>query len=460
MNFGIYILSRLTAVNQKLSSGLRQIISNIGWLFVERALSMVLSLSVGIYVVRYLEPENFGRLSYGTSFVGLFGVIAKLGLDSIVVRNIVRDENSTEEILGTAFVLKFIGSLVTVALIVSATWAINDDLQVRRITLIVAFGLVFQSFEVIDFWFQSKVLSGALVVVRSAALILSSVTKLSFIALKLPLVAFAWLMLVDVLLSSFGMIWVYCKHNQSFLVWKVSWSKARELLKDSCPLILSAVMITIYVKIDQVMLGNMASNEAVGNYAAAVRFSEIWYFVPIAICSSVFPAIIRTKQRSEQEYYSRLQQLYDLMAGVSLMVAIPMTFVSGSLITSLLGEEYASAGTILALHIWSGPFVFLGVARSQWLMTENLTRFSFLTTSLGAITNVVLNLILIPKYQGNGAALATVISYAVVSHVACLLYPPMFDTGLMLAKALFIPFRVRQNLVYLSKVRIFFGKFL
>lgn len=449
------MLTKLTAAIQKLSPGMRKTIRNVGWLSAERILSMALSLSVGIYVVRYLGPENFGKFSYSISLVGLFGAIAKLGLDSIVVRNIVQDENSTEEILGTALVLKLIGSLVTVALIVSATWAINDDPQVRWITLIVAFGLVFQSFEVIDFWFQSKVLSGALVVVRSAALILSAAAKLSFIALKLPLVAFAWLMLVDFLLSSSGMIWVYFKHNQSLLAWKVSWSKAIELLKDSWPLIISAVMITIYVKIDQVMLGNMASNEAVGNYAAAVRFSEIWYFVPIAICSSVFPAIIRTKQRSEQEYYSRLQQLYDLMAGMSLMVAIPMTFVSGSLITSLLGKEYVSAGTILALHIWSGPFVFLGVARSQWLMAENLTRFSFLTTSLGAITNVILNFILIPNYQGNGAALATVISYAVASHVACILYPPMFGTGWMLTKALFIPFRVRQNLVYLSKLGSF-----
>jgi O-antigen/teichoic acid export membrane protein len=225
------------------------------------------------------------------------------------------------------------------------------------------------------------------------------------------------------------------------------------MLQDSWPLILSGVMITIYMKIDQVMLGNMANAQAVGNYGAAVRFSEIWYFIPMAVCSSVFPAILRAKQRSKEEYYARLQQLYDIVAWMALAIAIPMTFVSVPLLTTLLGKEFAEAGQILAWHIWAGPFVFLGVARSNWLMAENLTRFSFLTTSLGAIVNVWLNFLLIPPYSGVGAAIATVLSYAVASHISCLLYPPMFKSGLMLTKALFIPFRFEQNLLYFTKIK-------
>jgi O-antigen/teichoic acid export membrane protein len=228
------------------------------------------------------------------------------------------------------------------------------------------------------------------------------------------------------------------------------------MLRDSWPLILSGVMVTIYMKIDQIMLGNMTSNEEVGNYAAAVRFSEIWYFIPLAICSSVFPAIIRAKQRSEEEYYDKLQQLYDLMAWISLVIAIPMTFAAIPLMTTLLGEEYTKAGEILAWHIWGGPFVFLGVARSQWLMAENMTRFSFATSLLGAITNIVLNLSLIPIYKGVGAALATAISYALAAYISCLFYPSMFYTAWMLTKALFIPFRIHQNLIYLSYVKKIF----
>ncbi len=450
------MLNKFTAISQKLSPGLRKIIISTSWLTAERFLNMVISLSVGLYLIRYLGSENFGKLSYSVSFVGLFASIGKLGLDGIVVRNVVQEKSSTAEILGTAFILKLIGSLGSVVLIGWAIWSLNDNSLTRWMTLIASFGLVFNSVEVIDFWFKSKVLSGPISRVIIVQIILSSAAKLLFISFRLPVITFVWLMLADSIFKAAGTIAVYLKHAQSMFVWKVSWSRAMELLKDSWPLILSGITIAIYMKIDQVMLGNMAGDEVVGNYAAAVKFSELWYFIPTAICSSVFPAIIRAKQRSEDEYYSKLQGLYDLMAWLSLSIAITMTFVSNTLLTTLLGQDYARAGEILAVHIWAGPFVFLGVARGQWLMVENLTWFNFATTSLGSVINVLLNFWLIPSYGGIGAAIATVISYVVASHVACILYPPMFDTAWMLTKALFVPFRLRQNLIYLSNVKKIF----
>jgi O-antigen/teichoic acid export membrane protein len=447
------MVAKWRAVVENLSPGLRKILGNVGWLFAERLLTMILAFFVGIWVIRYLGSENFGKLSYTTSFVALFSVIAQLGLNAIVIRNIVQEEKAAPEILGTAFVLKLIASSLTIIIIGMAIWTFDTDPNVRWMTLIIAFSLMFSAFDAIEFWFQSQVLSGVLAILRSVQLIMSSLIKLSFIAFKLPLMAFVWLILAEQVVKVLGMIWVYLKYHQSMLRWRFNWSKGWQMLQDSWPLILSGVMITIYMKIDQVMLGNMANAQAVGNYGAAVRFSEIWYFIPMAVCSSVFPAILRAKQRSKEEYYARLQQLYDIVAWMALAIAIPMTFVSVPLLTTLLGKEFAEAGQILAWHIWAGPFVFLGVARSNWLMAENLTRFSFLTTSLGAIVNVWLNFLLIPPYSGVGAAIATVLSYAVASHISCLLYPPMFKSGLMLTKALFIPFRFEQNLLYFSKIK-------
>ncbi|MEM7591615.1 MAG: flippase [Cyanobacteria bacterium P01_A01_bin.83] len=447
------MLNKLKSVDQKLSPGLRKIISNIGWLTIERLVMMLLSLFVGIYIVRYLGPDNYGKLSYSISFAGLFNAIARLGLNQIVIRNLVKEKQSTQEILGTAFVLRLISSVITVLIIGICIWSFNSDPQIRWMTLIIAIGLIFDAFDTIDFWFQSQVLSRPMAIVRSAKLILTAGVKLLFIVGQYPLIAFAWVYMSEMVLKAIGMTWVYYKHHQSIFHWRVNWSKAKELLKDSCPLILSSVMIIIYMRIDQVMLGNLANNEAVGNYAAAVKFSEICYFLPTAICSSVFPAIIRAKQRSGQEYDSKLQQLYDLIAWLSLAVAIPMTLFANTLMPTILGQEYASAGAILTLHIWACPFVFLGVARSRWLVAENFTQFSLATTSLGALTNILLNLYLIPVYGGVGAALATVISYAVSSHVACILYPPMFNNGLMLTKALFVPLRLRQNLIYFKHIK-------
>lgn len=447
------MLKRLSKINQKFSPERLKIISNIGWLTGERLFGMVVNFVVVIYVVRYLGSANFGKLSYCISFVGLFEAIAKLGLDDIVVRNLVRDKEHINAILGSAFILKLIGSTVACALIFLSITTFNDDWQTRWMTLIVATGLIFTSFDVIDYWFQSQVQSGAIAVFRSVQLIISSLAKIILVVGQFPLIAFVWLVLFDYLSKAIARIWVYWRHHYSLFDWRFDFGQATKLFKDSAPLILSGVMVAIYMKIDQVMLGNLSSDRAVGNYAAAVRFSEIWYFIPLAICSSVYPAIIRAKQKSEKEYYSRLQQLYDLMVWMSLAIAIPMTFVSRPLMIRLLGVEYAEAGEILAWHIWAGVFVFLGVARSKWLMVENFTVFSFATTSIGALTNVGLNFLLIPTYQGNGAAIATVISYAVAAYFACIFYPPMFKTGWMLTKALAIPFRFRQNLIYFEAIK-------
>ncbi|MEO0836664.1 MAG: flippase, partial [Cyanobacteria bacterium J06642_3] len=319
------MLNKLKSLDRKLSPGLRKIISSIGWLTIERLVMMLLSLFVGIYVVRYLGPDDYGKLSYSISFAGLFNAIAGLGLNQIVIRNLVKEKQSTQEILGTAFVLRLISSLVTVLIISICIWSFNSDPQIRWMTLIIAVGLVFDAFDTIDFWFQSQVLSRPMAIVRSAKLILTATIKLLFIVGQYPLIAFAWVYMSEMILKAIGMAWVYYLHHQSIFRWRVNWSKAKELLQDSWPLILSSVMIIIYMRIDQVMLGNLANNEAVGNYAAAVKFSEICYFLPTAICSSVFPAIIRAKQKSKQEYDTKLQQLYDLMAWLSLGVAIPMT---------------------------------------------------------------------------------------------------------------------------------------
>lgn len=447
------VFGKLTAISQNLSPGLRKIIGNVGWLFAERVLTMVITFFVGVYVIRYLGAENFGRLSYGVSFVALFAAIAQLGLNQLVVRDIVREEKATSEILGTAFLFKLVASLVTIALIDLANSRFNSGIDDRAIVSLVAIGLVFTAFDTIEFWFQSQVLAGILAILRSVQLIFSSLVKLFLIALHFPLMAFVWLLLVEQAVKALGMIFLYLKYRQSIVQWRVNWSRGIEMLKDSWPLILSGVMVTIYLKIDQVMLGNLSNALAVGNYAAAIRFSEIWYFIPIAVCSSVFPAILQAKQRNQDEYYARLQQLYDLMAWLSILIALPMTIFSVPLMVKLLGQEYTAAGRILSWHIWASPFVFLGVARSNWLLAENFTRYSFLTTALGAIVNVGLNLWLIPVYQGVGAAIATTIAYAIASHLTCFLYFPMFKTGWMLTKALAIPFRFNQNMIYWKKIR-------
>jgi O-antigen/teichoic acid export membrane protein len=451
-------------ISHQLSPGLRQIISSVGWLSLEKILRVVINLTVGIYVIRYLGADSFGQLSYCLSIVGMFEAIAKLGLDAIVLRNLVQEPEATSDILGSAFILKLVASLFTLALIAVVLPTLGSDPQIHRMTKLIAVALILRSSEVVEFWFRAQVLAKPTAIVGSLRLLISSTLKIGLIYRGFSLMAFVWLFLAEEVWQTIANVVIYWRYrSQQFppqtpwFVWQFNFVRAKEMLGDSWPLILSGMMITIYMKIDQVMLGNMASSEVVGNYAAAVKFSEVWYFFPLAVCTSVFPSIMRAKQEGAAKYYAKLQQLYDLLAWIALVIAIIMTFASGLLVKTLLGTEYLAAGKILVLHIWAGPFVFLGVARSQWLMAENLTRLSFACTFLGTVVNLGLNFWLIPLYGGHGAAIATVLSYATVSHFACLIYPQLNHTGWMLTKALLIPIRLRQNLSYWHQLQeIFF----
>jgi PST family polysaccharide transporter len=232
--------------------------------------------------------------------------------------------------------------------------------------------------------------------------------------MQAPLVAFAWATLGEVALGTAGLIIAYRFKGYSIL-WRWSLSLAKTLLTESWPLILSGLTIMIYMRIDQIMLGQMVGEEAVGLYSAATRISEVWYFIPTAISSSVAPSIYAAKQVSEDLYYQRIKKLIRLLVMISLVVAVPMSFLSTTIITLLFGNDYAPAGSILGIHIWAAVFVFMGVATSSWFIAEGLTQLAFRRTLMGAVVNVILNWLLIPAYAGVGAAVATVISYGIGS---------------------------------------------
>jgi PST family polysaccharide transporter len=171
------------------------------------------------------------------------------------------------------------------------------------------------------------------------------------------------------------------------------------------------------------MLGQMIGDKAVGLYSAATRISEVWYFIPVAIASSVSPAIYAAKEVSEALYYQRIKQFLRLLSLLSIVLAVPMSFLSGTIITVLFGKSYEASASILAIHIWASLFVFMGVGTSSWFIAEGLTQFALRRTIIGAITNVFLNIFLIPAYGGVGAAIATVISQAFASFLSNATHP-------------------------------------
>jgi PST family polysaccharide transporter len=433
------MLNKLTAIGQRLSPELRKIISNIGWLFADRVLRMGVGLIVGAWVARYLRPQQFGLYNYALAFVSLFSAIATLGLDQIVVRNIVREPSTKDEILGTAVVLRLFAGIVTLLLTTGTIVLLRPgDTLMHWLVGITAAGLIFQALDPIDFWFQSQVKSKYTVIAKNTTFIIFTLVKIVLIEMKASLLAFAWAGLAEIALGAGVLAIAYQFSGQNLRAWRVKLRQSKRLLKESWPLIMAGLAIMIYISIDKIMLGQLANSEAVGIYSVATRLSELWVFLPAAIVPSVNPSIIEAKNVSESLYYERLQKVFNVMTSLAYSIAIPMTFLSKPIVVLLYGQNYESAGGVLAIHIWGQIFSFLGIAKSIWIVTEELTVYALVITSLGALMNILLNFWLIPIYSEAGSAIATVISYAFVDYVIFLIYSPFQKMGQLMTNALLL----------------------
>jgi len=396
------------------SSSFKKYFANTSWLFFERILRITISFVVSIYVVRYLGPKDFGLYSYILSFSWLFASLSSLGLESISTREIVKHPDKKDEINGSVFFLRLVGSIVTIFLTGLTLFLIEEETYTAILILIASGSFIFQSFSIIEYYFRGTVEAKYNTYALSASVILSSTLKVIFIIIKAPLIYFVLAVVFEYFALAIGLVLVYHSRKFSIFNWKYSKDLASSLFKDSWPLALSGIVVVVYMKIDQVMIKNMMSEEAVGYYAAAVRLCEAWYFIPVTLCNAIFPAIVNAKNVSEEFYNNRMQKLYDILTWMAIGIAVPVTIFSGQIIQLLFGNEFSPAAPVLTIYIWAGVAVFLGVASSQYLINENLTKLSFIRTFIGMILNVVLNLILIPLYGIIGSAVATLVSYTLI----------------------------------------------
>ena len=171
----------------------------------------------------------------------------------------------------------------------------------------------------------------------------------------------------------------------------------------------------IYMRIDQIMIKEMLGEKDVGIYSAAVRLSEVFYFIPMIITNSLFPAIVAAKKINERLYFIRIQRLFTMLVWLAIAIALPTSILNEWLVVMLYGVDYKEAGKVLMISIWAGIFVFYGAARGRWLITENMQGYGVICTSVGAVTNIALNLILIKKLGIIGAAISTFMAYGMSS---------------------------------------------
>ena len=413
-------------------------VRSFAWLVLDRGVRMVLAVFVGLWVARYLGPGQLGLLNYALAGVALAGPLAELGFEAVARREFVLAPKSGAVLAGTVLRLRLLGGVMAAVAIAGVALLSGMSAKEGRLFVLLAIGLLQPGPMVAESWLQSRLEAGKSVVPQWIAMCMGAGLRIGAIVWRAPVEAFAAIVVVEMGLAA--VLVVGSARATGFQFGRFDPSLARRLLSESWPLAVASVAVMIYMRVDILMLRWMAGETASGQYAAAVRLSELGYFIPMIVAASVQPLLARLYQGDGKSYLRELQKYFELSTLMAYVLALPAGLLAPWIIRLAYGPQYADAAVILAVHAWAVVFVFLGVARSQFLINAGLTQFSLFCTVAGAVANVILNLFLIPRWGGEGAAMATVVSYAVSAWMTSFFSHKVRPVGWMQTKAMLSPF--------------------
>ena len=301
--------------------------------------------------------------------------------------------------------------------------------------------LIFNSLSSVSSWFYSKSKAKYIVIAQSFAYSLTFIIKICLIIANYGLFSFILVYVGETALTIIYEWIIFFKlEGNHFLKLKTVAiiQEVRNLFVQGWPIIFGSVANMIYLKSDQIMIGQILNNHELGIYSVAVKLAEVWYFVPSAIATAVMPHLTNLKLSDSKAFEKCLQKYMSIFVGFGYLIGVLMSLFSQPLILILYGSEYIEASQILCVYIWAGVFINMSVLRGQYYVIMEITEYSMWTNLIGALTNILLNLLLIPIIGGIGAAIATCISYALYAYFSSFLFPKLHDIGKIETKSLFL----------------------
>lgn len=423
---------------------LTKYLGNSAWLMSDSILTNLFSLVVFAIVARVLGPTEYGAYAYVFSLAQLFSVVGQLGLDGLLIRELVSKPEKEPETLGTTGVLRIIGYCIGAIGCLFYGVVIPAHSDTERTLFIFAFLFILFSPgpAILNSWFNSRVGARYSSKARMIGTFLGGGLKILVVILGFGIVYVGAVQVLTVVLIFGILFWFYTRRQgPSVVTWKFSGARAKSLLAESWMIFLGSMMAMIYLKIDLVMLRWWAGAEEVGIYSAAARLSEIFYFIPAALVITFFPLLIELHKKSVEDFYKRFSELLGVLVFLAYCVMLGIYIFGEWFINFTFGTNYLQAASVLQIHMLAMPFIFMRYAFSRWILIEKFPVFSLITQSAGALSNVALNVLLIPKYGMMGAAIATLISYALASYFTLLLSPKTRPVFILMSKSLLFPWR-------------------
>ncbi len=414
-------------------------IQNTSWLVGGKIFQMLISLVITSITARYLGPNNYGLMNYTNAYISFFSSLCTLGLNGILVKELVSNRNSEGEIIGTALILRLVCSFISMITIYFLLLNIKTSTkELVLVGVLQSISILFSSFDVINYWYQSNLQSKYTTIIQSIAYVVMSIYRIIILILGKSVEWFAFAVSLDTIVIAILLSYSY-KINKE-LNQNLSFSKKwiSILLKQSYPFILSGIMVTIYGQMDKIMIGQMLDNQQVGLYSVAIAITGLWSFIPVAFIDSARPVIMEEKNKDQKKYIKRLKQLYAFIIWLSFSYAIFMTLLSKYIILILYGKDYLGAQNALNITVWYCAFSYLGSAKNIWIVCEGKMKYELMFTTCGAISNIILNFWLIPIYGIVGAAIATLCTQIITNFIVMLFFKETRENAKLIIDAFFL----------------------
>lgn len=414
-----------------------KIVKNASWLIGGRVAQMLINLIVGLLTARYLGPSNYGLINYAAAYIAFFSAFCTLGINSVLVKELIDRPNEEGKIIGTSLVLRAISSILSAIVIVCIVCVIDaNDTTTIWVVSLSSISVIFHIFEIIKYWFQSKLQSKVTAIITLIAYAITAVYKVILMITGANILYFAVATSFDYICVAIMFLWAYKKYNGKKLTFSLKYAK--HILKKSYHFILPSLMVSIYGQTDKIMIKQMISDAEIGYYSTAVSLCSVWCFILSAIIDSLYPSIMEANQKNETLFVKRNKQLYAIVFYISIFVSFCFTVGAELIIYIMYGEAYLPAVMPLRIITWYTAFSYLGVARNAWIVCKDRQKYLIYIYASAALSNVVLNLSFIPLWGASGAACASLVAQIVTTMVAPFFIKELRENSKMMIEAIFL----------------------
>jgi len=416
------------SLNQILSDGFKRYYKNTSWLVLDQILRTLVGFFLGIYIARYFGPDKFGVYSYVLSISVILSSFSKLGLDSLIVKELILSSENKLEILGTSFWLKIFGALTSYLFLLFIIIILNDKNVIKLYMCIISIGTFFIAFEVIDYYFQSIVQSKFVSISRILQLIITSAIRIFLIYYNFELKYFILTTLFEQIFLAAALAFAFSRKNNQQFYRFFDKKMATNLLNKAKPYIFSGIIIAIYTNVDKLFLSKLIDKREVGIYSSAVSLVSALNVIPYILSNSFFPALVNAKERSEILYKSRLILLTRYLLLFSIIFCLIVSLFSKEIIYISFGQKYIASSRVLSIYIWNFVLISFSAIFSKFILAEGIQSVLTINTLIAVLINIAGNYYLIPIYSSRGAAFASLaaqffpIIFLVISNKKIYLY--------------------------------------